>query len=76
MMIVSYNGPAWLGWDQLGTLIWKTMARLGLAIIRRQRPTMARLISAGISQARPYCTMARLGLAATLAHLLLRQKGG
>ncbi len=76
MMIVLYNGPVRLGWDQLGTVVWKTMARLGSAILRRQQRTMARLISAGISQARPYCTMARLGLAATLAHLLSRQKGG
>ncbi len=76
MMIVSYDGPARLGWDQLGMAVWKTMARLGLAIVQRQQRTMARLVSAGISQAWPYRTMARLGLAATLAHLLSRQKGG
>jgi hypothetical protein len=76
MMIVSYDGPARLGWDQLGTAVWKTMARLSSAIVQRQQRMMARLISAGISQARPYRMMARLGLAATLAHLLLRQKGG
>jgi hypothetical protein len=69
MMIVSYDGPARLGWDQLGTAVWKTMARLGLAIIQRQQHTMARLVSAGISRARPYHTMAQLSLAATLAHL-------
>jgi hypothetical protein len=76
MMIVSYNGPAQLGWDQLGTAIWKTMTRLGSAIIQRQLHTMAQLVSAGISQAQPYRMMAQLGLEATVAHLLLHQKGG
>jgi hypothetical protein len=69
MMIVSYNGPARLGWDQLGTAVWKTMARLGSDIVQRQQRMMARFVSAGISPARPYRTMARLGPATTLAHL-------